>query len=410
MRMFKLRIVIITDWYSENMGYSENMLPKALAALGHEVHLITTNAQVYFDSPTYTETYEPFIGPGIVDCGVKEIDGYVLHRLPLKKWKWHRLIYIKGLRSKLNELRPHVVQIIDSSCLSAFQVAMMSKSLGFKLFGESHVHASVFFSGDQKMPLVDNIKWLFLGNTVGHFISAHFEKCYPISDDAEDIAVRYFGISKQKMKVCSLGVDTAIFTPLDNGTSYQTRETLRRDLGFHPSEIVCVYTGRLTEDKNPLCLAKAINFLAEKGFHFRGLFVGNGTTSHIDAIKQCRGCVVHPFVPAAELPKFYWCSDIGVWPRQESTSQLDAAACGLPLVLSNRIEVRERIEGNGILYDEDNHCDLADKLITLEDIQVRKILGVAGAAKVLNNYSWQKIARDRIADYESALLENVLST
>lgn len=404
-----MKIAVLSDWFSENMGYAENLLPKALSSLGHEVHLITTNAQVYFDSPSYSQTYEPFIGPGIVDCGVKEIDGYKLHRLPFVKWKRHRLIQIRGLYRRLLEIRPHVVQTLDASCLSTLQAALISRSLGFKLFGESHTHASVFFARDQRRRLVGSVKWFLLGNTIGRFISAHFEKCYPISVDAADIAVRYFGISKQKIKICSLGVDTEFFTPPNGDSAYQVRAALRAKLGVKPLEIVCIYTGRLTEDKNPLCLAKAINVLAEKGRPFRGLFVGNGTENHVSSIRQCRGCVVHSFVPAAELPKFYWSSDIGVWPRQESTSQLDAAACGLPLVLSNRIEVLERVQGNGILYDEDDHLDLAEKLSSLEDSSVRRSMGLAGAEKVFRKFSWKNIALNRVTDYEQALTGSAMS-
>jgi glycosyltransferase involved in cell wall biosynthesis len=252
--------------------------------------------------------------------------------------------------------------------------------------------------------LVNAVRWFLFGNTIGLFISAHLEKCYPISVDAADIAVRYFGISKKKIKICSLGVDTEFFKPPNGDSARQVRSLLRAELGFKPAEIVCIYTGRLTEDKNPLCLAKAIDILVDQGEPFRGLFVGNGSEDYIKAIKTCRGCMVHPFVPVAELPKFYWSADVGVWPKQESTSQLDAASCGLPLILSKYIEVHERVKGNGILYDEDNHFDLAEKLITLEDTKVRSTMGMAGANKVLRNFSWRKIARDRIADYENACL------
>ena len=403
-----MKIVIISDWYSEKMGYAENLLPKALSSLGHEVHLITTNTQVYFDSLSYKQTYEPFLGPGIVDCGVKEIDGYTIHRLPFVKWKKHRLIQIKGIYKKLLEIRPDIVQTLDSFCLSTMQAVLLSRSLGFKLFGESHTHASVFLEHEQKMRLIDTVKWSLLGNTVGRFISAHFETCYPISVDAAEIAARYFGIQKKKIKICSLGVDTDFFKLPNDDSAYQVRAAFRAELGFKPSEIVCIYTGRLTEDKNPLCLAKAINVLVEKGRPFRGLFVGNGTVNHVSAIKQCRGCLVHSFVPASELPNYYWSSDIGVWPRQESTSQLDAAACGLPLVLSNRIEVLDRVQGNGILYNEDDHFDLAEKLSSLEDSKIRMSLGSVGAENVSRKFSWKTIALNRIADYESALGGNTL--
>lgn len=36
-----MQIAIVSDWFSEKMGYAENFLPKAMASLGHEVHLVT---------------------------------------------------------------------------------------------------------------------------------------------------------------------------------------------------------------------------------------------------------------------------------------------------------------------------------------------------------------------------------
>lgn len=399
-----MKIAIVSDWYSEKMGYSENMLPKAFASLGHEVHLITTNAQVYFNSPSYNQTYKPFIGPEIVDCCVKKIDGYTLHRLPFVRWKKNRLIQIRGLYNKLLEISPDVVQVLDVSCLSTLQVASISQLLGFKMFGESHIHASVFIVNDQKMKWANTLKWFIFKSTIGRYNSVHYEKCYPISNDAADIVSKYFGVPPEKIKICSLGVDTESFRPLDVSSANQERASVRTSLGFEPTEIVCIYTGRLTEDKNPLCLAKAIDILAKKGRPFRGLFVGNGTEEHVSLIRQCRGCIVHPFVPMTELIKFYWSSDVGVWPRQESTSQLDAAACGLPLVLSDRIEVLDRVQGNGILYTEDDPFDLAEKLMSLEDSSVRRSLGLVGAEKVFREYSWRTIALSRIADYEAAVL------
>ncbi len=70
-----MRIVLISDWFAEKMGYAENCLPKALAALGHEVHLVTSIGQVYFNSPSYSATYEEFLGPAVVPAGVKAWDG-----------------------------------------------------------------------------------------------------------------------------------------------------------------------------------------------------------------------------------------------------------------------------------------------------------------------------------------------
>ena len=48
-----MKIVIVADWFSENMGYAENCLPKALAELGHDIHVVTSTAQVYFNTKFY---------------------------------------------------------------------------------------------------------------------------------------------------------------------------------------------------------------------------------------------------------------------------------------------------------------------------------------------------------------------
>jgi glycosyltransferase involved in cell wall biosynthesis len=396
-----MKIAIISDWFSEKMGYAENCLPKALASLGHEVHLITSNCQTYFNSPTYNETYEPFIGPGIVPCESRNLDGYSLHRLPYGQWRGR--LRIRGLRNKLATLCPQIVQTFDVTSLSTLETALSKASVGYKLFLESHTHASVFPPALGNGSLRDSIYWLLYSKTFGKLLSALIEKCYPISPDAAEIVVRFFGIESRKVEVVPLGVDTDLFRPPNTGPAQQTRIQLRRSLGFAPNEVVCVYTGRFSKDKNPFCLAEAIGKLVAEGGAFRGLFVGNGLAEDVAAIRKLPGCIVNPFVPTSDLPPYYWAADIGIWPKQESTSQLDAAACGLPLILSNQIKVLERVNGNGLLYIEDNPDDLAQQIMRLSSPYIRKRMGVNGSKKVRKQFSWVKIAQQRLQNYETAL-------
>lgn len=148
-------------------------------------------------------------------------------------------------------------------------------------------------------------------------------------------------------------------------------------------------------------MAQAIAGLTSKGAPFRGLFFGGGPQE--DEIRACSGCIVHPFVPFQELPAIFRAVDIGVWPRQESISMLDAAACGIPIVISDKVLAVERVQGNGLTYNEDDPVDLMRALQVLRDIDRRKHLGSIGAAKIEREYSWVAIARRRITDYEAAL-------
>lgn len=396
-----MRIVVVVDWFSEQMGYAENFLPKALAELGAQVHVITSNAQVYFDAPLYKETYEPYLGPGVVDCGVKELDGYTLHRLPFGRWRGR--LRIRGLVPLVRSLRPDIVQTFDTQSVSTYEITLAKPTIGYKVFHESHMHASVFTPIRERGSLRSRFHWLVYAATVGRVVSMAAEACYPISTDASDIAIQFYGFQPRKISICSLGVDTELFVPAHLPSLLQERQSLREQLGFAEDDVVCVYTGRFSEDKGPVLLAQAVSRLVGEGTRARGLFIGSGAREDVEAINSYVGCVTHHFVPTRDLPAFYRAADIGVWPKQESTSQLDAAACGLPLVLSNRIQVRERADGNGLLYAEGDPADLAKQIAVLCEPVLRRQMGQRSVQKMRESFSWRQIAKERLSDYEAAL-------
>jgi len=395
-----MKIIIITDWFSENMGYAENLLPKFLALQNMDVHLITSTAQIYYNSPFYAKTYESYLGPAIVEPCVKELDGYILHRLPLD---YNKQLAIQDLQKYLYKLKPDIIQTFVIYNDSTFKSAKYCHRTGAKLFTASHIHASVYSSEDSQYKSLRGKIQLFFRNREMDFINKTTVTCYPIAKDAANIAINYFRVPENKIKIQSLGVDTSIFFPAPENFQKEQGAKIRKDMGINKEDLVCIYTGRFAPDKKPNCLADAVDYLRKQGKKVKGLFVGKGTPDEINYIRSKEGCIVKDFVPLRDLPKFYWIADIGVWPAQESTSQLDAAACGLPLILSNKIQVSERVDGNGLLYEENNEKKLADAIMKLMDNKKRTIMGKIGIEKIKNNYSWEKITKDRIVDYSIAL-------
>ena len=82
---------------------------------------------------------------------------------------------------------------------------------------------------------------------------------------------------------------------------------------------------------------------------------------------------------------------------------LDAAACGLPIIVNDTMQAVERIEGNGLCYKLNDINDLIRVLRLLKDQDLRRRMGHAGAAKMAREYSWESIARRRVIDYSVAL-------
>ncbi len=398
-----LRIAVVASWFSDQTGYAENCLSKALASLGHEVHVITSTAQPYFDEPFYDEVYAPWLGPPVVEPGVTEVDGYRVHRLPMTAAGGSEGIRMRGMLSALRGLRPDVVQGFEAVGFTAHRAAVGKPLLGYKLFTGNHLHASVFpaakRSGARARPFS---RQALQGRLVGRMC----ERCYAISTDAAEIAVRFLAFPPEKVVVSPLGTDTEVFRPLGDRESLAARRALREELGVADDEIVCIYTGRFTvgdHGKNPLCLADAVARLVAEGHPYRALFVGGGDPAYVEEISSRPGSIVRPFVGFRELARHYWAGDVGVWPRQESTSQIDAAATGLPLVLSDTVQVRERVDGSGLTYREDDVEDLARQLLRLADPSLRRRLGDAGAERMQRDYSWRKLAEQRLADYQRSL-------
>jgi glycosyltransferase involved in cell wall biosynthesis len=230
----------------------------------------------------------------------------------------------------------------------------------------------------------------------GKLLSGSYKRCYAATVDAKLVAEKYMGVPPEKCVVTPLGVDTHVFKPSTDPTLRQERKTR---LGFDSSDFVVLYTGRFAYDKNPLLLAKAIDLLQKKSYtRIKGLFVGSGDQKK--DIESCAACTIVDFVPYFELYQFYQIADLGVWPTQESTSMLDAAATGIPIIVNHTVHATERHQGNGLTYDLGNIEDLAEKILTLyNDPKLREKLGQEGERKMREEFSWDKIAKEREADY-----------
>ena len=394
-----MKIVFVFNGFTETTGYTSNCLPKAMAKLGHEVHVIAPNVQVYFNHPNYKETFQDFYGDPIVETGTKELNGFQLHRLAHKTYKTE--VYMKGLFKKLKSIRPEIVHVFQLDAIITHQLFWYKFRLGYKLFTANHMLKSVF-------PLADNwsntnvfkkLIWQVKHFYPGRIINLFTKKTYCQTPDAKQIAIKFFGVRESICVIDPLGVDTDLFKPFND----RDKATIKASYGFTEEDFICIYTGRFTEGKNPLLLAKAIQRLQYSGHKIQGLFIGNGPQEK--EILECDGCRTSPFVDFQNLPKVYNMAKIGIWPQQDSMSMLDALACGIPIIVSDKVSAIERVDGSGLMYEEGSEQDLADKI---EELYKQKDLHLAlskvASEKIKLNYSWDKIAKNRELDYSNYVL------
>lgn len=396
-----MKIVIVSAFYSEGMGYSENSLPKALASMGHEVHVVTSNLNVYGNEDGYKKTYEFFLGPA--DQGTGEFDsvGYKVTRLNSRIVSGY--VYITGLYKKIKELKPDIVQVTEIASLNCFKLALIKPLLGFKLFTESHQHLSVVkpYVKNPKLDPFKNIIYKLTRTFPSFMASLMIEKCYAIAPDCVEVANKFYGVPKAKVRLQPLGTDTILFSPSINEIQQEERKLTRQKLGYNDDDIVCIYTGRFSEDKNPLLLAEAVHHLVNKGLNFHCLFIGEGIQR--DEMLKRDNVTILDFMKHSELAVYYRAADVGVWPKQESMSMLDGASSGLPLVVTDAIGELERVNGNGRTYIDGNLDSLINTIESLSNKDERIVLGKIGSKKMVEKYSWINIAKNIERDYLVAL-------
>lgn len=398
----RLKVVIVTDTYAEEMGYAGSRIPAAMAKLENvDVHLVTAGLPAYYQISDYDKTYADFQKPSFNVGDIREVEGFKVHYIDYKfAYGGIRLL---GLRDKLAEICPDIVQIFSHTGWAAIDIARFQPILGYKLFTGNHSGKIVYTPARMALKpwSLVRIKEFVRRGLPGRFISSRTEICYGASEDASEVATDFFGVSKRKIKTISLGVDIDLLHPAANDIDKAAARTIRAELGVDDDEIMCLYTGRMTEVKNALLLAQAIAELRAEGQRFRAIFYGAGPQE--DAIRAIEGAIVHPFVHYKTLGDVYRAADIAVWPTQITTSTLDAAACGIPIIVNDQILANERYEGNGLTYRLNDLADLKRALLDLKDPALRKKLGDEGARKMREEYSWDALVKVRIDDYRKAL-------
>lgn len=394
-----MRIVILCESFAQDMGYLSAVLPKYLAREGAEVHVVALDVPPYHRAPDFRGQVPDFVAAQALPAGtVRDVDGFRVHILA------HgfigRFSYAKALRRCLSELRPDVVYSLGAIGPLPLQAALLLPELNYKLFTGNHTSAEMFPLARAEHPALRDLARAFAMRFVpGRMVSLVTERCYCRTAGCGEIATRYFGVQPSKICVVPLGVDTELFFVNGDAAARARRSQLRRELGFADDDIVCINTGRMVAHKNLQLMTAAIAELRAQGVPFAGLFLGDGPERVAIAGKP--GCVVRDFTPFRALPDYYRAADIAVWPAGESTSMLDAAACGLPLVVSERIDIH--LDGNGVVVRQDDGESLTRALAALADPALRARLGHAGARLMRDEFGWEHAARVRMRHFEEAI-------
>jgi 1,2-diacylglycerol 3-alpha-glucosyltransferase len=204
--------------------------------------------------------------------------------------------------------------------------------------------------------------------------------------------------------VVPTGLDLGLFRPRE-------RAHARRQLGWHPTDPVVLYVGRLDREKSVPRVLLAFERIASTLPRARLYVVGQGTEGerlrrYASGLAGGSRIAFPGARPHDELPVFYQAADLFLFASETETQGLvlaEAAACGLPAVAVTAPGCDEVVrDGETGLLTKSDPADLADAAtVLLVDTERRAAMG--GRARALAEQEFDvRLQIDRTLDVYAA--------
>lgn len=223
----------------------------------------------------------------------------------------------------------------------------------------------------------------------------------PISHSIGEMAISKNIVRKGKMiKTNALtigGVDMTIFNPAIVDTS-----NLREKYKCNNTQIIIGYVGRLTRDKGICDYMEVINKLTTKYNNLRCLIIGgNDERCPIDKEIFDKFVIDHNAIyidRTNDVPSYMALMDIFLQPSYREgfgNANVEAGAMEVPVVCYNVTGCKDSVSNglSGYCVSFGNIDSLCNAIINLiENVDLRKRMGVEGRKFVESNYSRDKVA------------------
>ena len=320
-------------------------LSKALIAEGWSVRVLTfRHSQGNVDGLAAKDTVEGICVTRVYSRGVGKIRG---------------LVFILGaLLHLILHGRGGIYHAKDVGAVG--WVAVIAKYL---LGGRSIVKMRSGRYGYQRRYTSRTQRWQFV--TLLHLA----DRVHIVSGELEGF-VSNLGVSAQRVVRIPNSVDTGSFCP----PSPEEKEVVRNCLGLPTGKAIVTYVGRLEVVKGVDILIRAWADLPEAvRSEALLMLVGDGSDGK-NIVNLINSLDVQDSVAMMgeqqAVRDYYAAADIFVLPSRSegmSSALFEAMACGLPVIASNVGGVPEVVEDgkNGLMFESENHDQLAEKLVSL---------------------------------------------
>jgi glycosyltransferase involved in cell wall biosynthesis len=240
-----------------------------------------------------------------------------------------------------------------------------------------------------------------LGRFITRKIIGRSEQLSCNSHDLQDVLVK-LGLDRNKIDLVIYAVDPGQVK--FNGAA---RDKIRKDLGITGNEKMLLMVGRFVPKKGFGTAFKAMKQITDKEKDVKMVVVGDGNlrSAYMDILSKdgtTDSVIFAGTVPLDTLHDFYSACDLFIMPTRRlpadglNVAVVEAMSCNRPVVATN-IGGNELVvmDGeNGFLCDEDDHHQLAEKVLAvLNDDDLARRMGYNSRKLVEEKFNWNAVAQ-----------------
>lgn len=383
----KIVHICLCGGYNDGWGYQENLLTKHNKLDGHDVTIITSR----YVHDKSTDRYE--LHPELEyesPIGIKIIRLKNLLVLPIGVNSRTRMY--RGLYQRIAQEKPDILFLHGGQFFNGAVVKYKKENPNVKIYVDNH---SDFFNSANNW-FSKHILHQIIWRVCVRRILPYIETYWAITPDCKEFLVRMYKVPEDRIRYLYLGADLPDVTESEK---QRIRQSIRKSLQIPDESVVLISGGKINAEKKIETLLDALTKIESKKISLIlfGSIVDDMKNVLTKKIESDDRVQYVGWIDSSKVIQYYWASDFAVFPGSQSVLWQQAIAAGLPCIFRHWDGVDYLDVGeNCIFLENDDANELAEKIESLLDKDLRDQMARAAAAKGAKTFSYSIIAKRAI--------------
>lgn len=378
----------LANFYIDDYGYQENVLPRMHKLQGHEVAILAST-ETYIDNKVlgYVEPKSYHTKEGIPVTRLP----YVRYIPPMLTKK---LRLYKGVYGAIESFAPDILFLHGCQFLSIRKVALYAKKhLGVKIYVDGHADLINSVANWVSKYILHKIIYKYCAKTIEPFV----RKFYGTLPLRVEFFQNMYNIPAEKIELLPLG---AKINENDLAHRNNIRSSIRDSLGIQNSDFIIVSGGKIDYRKNIHGLMRVVKELNQKDIKLIVFGAPNDQMKDEIEILAKHDCIKYVgWVSSEKTYDYLFASDLAVFPGTHSVLWEQAVGVGLPCVFKKWDGVQHvDLGGNCLFLDTASNDEIKNVILKIyHHKEMHSEMKQVAMDKGINEFSYYNIAQRAIS-------------